>query len=167
MLQVIDYKQILSQVPFLKQTYAMKQEDRFLLQKLELQKKEQLLDERIRNFQQDQKQLEEDQRNIAIEKDNVQKEKDNVKNMIDNFNKAKADQATYDNKIDALAAQMESMPPNSAVSILSRQDDMMAIDVLRRMEARAQSAGNQSTVPYLLSLMDPDQAARIQRKMLQ
>jgi hypothetical protein len=35
------------------------------------------------------------------------------------------------------------------------------------MEERAKKAGRQSIVPYLLSLMDPEQAARIQRKMVE
>jgi hypothetical protein len=59
------------------------------------------------------------------------------------------------------------MPPEDAVKILSKQDDLMILDILKRMDARAQTAGHASPVSHLLSLMDPDQSARIQRKMLQ
>ena len=40
MLQVIDYKQILSRVPFIRQVYAVKVEDPYLLEKAELEKKQ-------------------------------------------------------------------------------------------------------------------------------
>jgi hypothetical protein len=44
---------------------------------------------------------------------------------------------------------------------------MMILDILKRMDARAAEAGRASPVSHLLSLMDPDQSARIQRKMLE
>ncbi len=167
LLQIIDYKQIISRVPFIRQAYTVKIEDPYLLEKLELQKKEEILDEKIRNFESDRNKLEEDSRKLAIDKENVAKERENTRNMIDNFEKAKAERESYDRRVDAVAQQIENMPPVSSVKILEKQDDMMIIDILKRMEARAAAAGQQSLVPLLLSRMDPEQSARIQRKMLE
>lgn len=167
MLQVIDYKQILNQVPFLRESYTVKIEDPYLLERSELDKKWQILDEKIRNYEQDKKKLEEMERNIAVEKENIQKEKENNQSMIDNFEKMKAEKESYDKRIDSVASQIENMPPKAAVNILAKQDDMMIIDILKRIDSRANDAGRQSTTPYLLSLMDPEQSARVQRKMLE
>jgi seryl-tRNA synthetase len=166
MLQILDYKQILSKIPGFKQVYAAKIEDRYLLERVELDKKWQILDEKIRNYEQDKAKLDADQRDVAIARDNIEKDKENVQNMIDNFEKAKAEKEAYDKRVDEVAAQIENMPPKSAVLILEKEDDMMIIDIMKRMEARAADASRQSSVPYLLSLMDPEQAARIHRKML-
>ena len=167
LLQIIDYKQIISRVPFIRQAYTIKIEDPYLLEKYELQKKEEILDEKIRNFEKDKSKLEEETRKLAIEKENVAKDRENTRNMIDNFEKSKAERESYDRRVDEVAQQIESMPPTASVRILEKQDDMMIIDILKRMEARAAAAGQQSLVPLLLSRMDPEQSARIQRKMLE
>ena len=167
MLQIIDYRQIIEQVPFLRETPTAKIEDPFLLEKVELDKKWQTLDERIRNFEEEKKNLEEQSRAIEIEKENVAKDKEDTKNMIDNFEKEKADKESYDKRVDQVAIQLENMPPEDSVKILGKQDDMMILDILKRMDARAAEAGRASPVSHLLSLMDPDQSARIQRKMLE
>lgn len=167
MLQIIDYKQILNRIPLIREAYSVKIEEPYLLEKAELEKKWQILDEKIRNYEQDKKKLESLERNIAIERENVEKEKQNTRNMIDTFEKAKAEREAYDKRVDAVAAQIESMPPQAAVKILEKQDDMMIIDILKRMESRAADIGRQSMVSFLLSLMDPEQSARVQRKMLE
>jgi len=164
-LEVIDYRQILSRVPFLRETYAARIEDPYLLEKVELEKKWQILDERTRNFEEEKKKLEDEARQIALERENLEKEKNNVKSMIENFEKMKSDRESYEKRVDNIASQIESMRPESAVKILEKQDDMLIIDIFKRIDAHAQSAGRQSIVPYLLSLMDSEQAARIQRKM--
>jgi seryl-tRNA synthetase len=167
MMQIIDYKQILGRIPFLRQTYAVKIEDRYLLERSELDKKWQVLDEKSRNFLQDKKKLEEDARNVSIEKENIEKEKENVKNMIDTFEKMKAEKEAYENRVDKVAEQIENMDPKFAVRILEKQDDLLIVDILKKIDARALDKGGGSTVPYLLQLMDPEQSARIQRKMLE
>jgi flagellar protein FlbB len=44
-------------------------------------------------------------------------------------------------------------------------DDQDVIDVLRKTEELARAEGSSSIVPYWLSLMDPQRAAELQRKM--
>lgn len=167
MFQIIDYKQLMSQIPFLKQAYRIKVEDPFLLERVELEKKWQILDERLRNYNEDKKKLEDEMRSNQIMLESIEKERENVQNMIDNFEKMKAEKASYDKRVDEIASQIEAMPPEAAVKILEKQDDMMVIDVFRRMNVRAADNSKATIVPYLLSLMDPEQSARIQRKMLE
>ena len=74
----------------------------------------------------------------------------------------------YDDKevnIVQIAANLEGMQPKNAVDILQNMDDQLIIDVLRKVEERAVANGTSSMVAYWLSLMEPQRAAVIQRKM--
>jgi flagellar protein FlbB len=74
----------------------------------------------------------------------------------------------YDNYRENILIQAEyftNMPPAAAVERLSRLDDLLAIDILRQIDKNADEEGRISVVPYYLSLMDPEKAATIQRKM--
>ncbi len=55
--------------------------------------------------------------------------------------------------------------PQRAVDILLAMDDQNIIDVLRKTEELAAAGGTTSMVSYWLSLMPPERAAEIQRKM--
>jgi flagellar protein FlbB len=67
--------------------------------------------------------------------------------------------------VEQNARYLNGMPPASAVEIINRMNDQDAIDVLRKTEELAQAAGTTSVVSYWLSLMPPDRAAELQRKM--
>ena len=74
----------------------------------------------------------------------------------------------YDDRnanIDQIVANLNGMPPKSAVDILVAMDDQDVIDVLRRAEEVAAASGQASTVAYWLSLMPSERAADISRKM--
>jgi len=167
MLEILDYRQIFSQIPLLKESFAVKMENPFLLEKLELDKKWLLLEEKQRNLEDARREMEKTMLMITQQQEALAQEKENIQNMIAQFDLQKQNQATYEKRVEEIAIQVESMPPQSAVKILEKQEDEMLIDVLRMMEKRAQAAGKRSLVPFLLSLMDPDQAARIQRKMIE
>lgn len=167
MLEILDYRQIFSQIPFLRESFVVKIENPFLLEKLELEKKWLLLEEKQRNLDDAHREMEKAFLMITQKQEELAQEKENIQNMIAQFELSKQNQATYEKRIEEIATQIENMPPQSAVKILEKQEDEMLIDVLRMMEKRAQVAGKQSIVPYLLSLMDPEQSARIQRKMVE
>jgi len=167
MLEILDYRQIFSQIPFLKEQFVVKTENPFLLEKLELDKKWLLLEEKQRNIENARKEIERNFLLITQQQEQLAQEKENIQNMIAEFELAKQNQATYEKRVEEIATQIENMPPKSAVQILEKQEDEMIIDVLRTIEKRAQSAGKTSIVAYLLSLMDPEQAARVQRKMVE
>jgi len=64
-----------------------------------------------------------------------------------------------------IATYMNGMRPASAVANLLEMDDQDIIDVLRAAEDMAKKAGTTSLVAYWFSLMPPNRAAQIQRKM--
>ncbi len=63
------------------------------------------------------------------------------------------------------AAYLVGMPPENAVKILLAMDDQDVIDIFRVTEEQARQAGEVSLVAYWLSLMPPERAAVLQRKM--
>jgi len=67
--------------------------------------------------------------------------------------------------IRQIANYINGMPPKNAVSNLLAMDDQDIIDILRAVEASAVQAGRASSVAYWFSLMPPERAAEIQRKM--
>ena len=74
----------------------------------------------------------------------------------------------YDDRsvnIEQIVANLNGMPPKSAVGILVEMDDQDVIDVLRRADEIAAASGESSTVAYWLSLMPSERAAEISRKM--
>jgi len=75
------------------------------------------------------------------------------------------DAENKDSNVDRIARNLNGMPPERAVAIISAMEDQEVIDILRKTEEIAAAAGRSSLVPYWLSLMDPVRAAEIQRKM--
>ena len=74
----------------------------------------------------------------------------------------------YDDRsvnIEQIVQNLNGMQPAKAVEILVNMDDQDVIDVLRRAEEIAASAGTSSMGAYWLSLMPASRAAEIQRKM--
>ena len=74
----------------------------------------------------------------------------------------------YDDRsvnIEQIVANLNGMPPKSAVGILIEMDDQDVIDVLRRADEIAAASAESATVAYWLSLMPSDRAAEISRKM--
>jgi flagellar protein FlbB len=67
--------------------------------------------------------------------------------------------------IDQSARYLNGMPPQNAVAIIAAMDDQDAIDVMRKVEEIAQAEGGASIVSYWLSLLPPERAAELQRKM--
>ncbi len=63
------------------------------------------------------------------------------------------------------ARYLTSMPPTNARDILLKMDDQDVIDLFRIVDAEAQRTGQDSLVPYWLSIMPADRAAALQRKM--
>jgi len=75
------------------------------------------------------------------------------------------DAENKDSNVERNARNLNGMPPERAVAIMANMDDQDVIDILRKTEEIAQSEGTSSIVAYWLSLMDPQRAAELQRKM--
>ena len=75
----------------------------------------------------------------------------------------------YDDKnrnVEQIAVWLNGMTPKAAVDNLIAMDDQDVIDVLRKVEEIANRNGSSSMGSYWLSMMPPERAAEIQRKML-
>ncbi|GHV34325.1 flagellar protein FlbB [Spirochaetia bacterium] len=81
------------------------------------------------------------------------------------FNKLLEDTDNKARNVEQIARYLNGMPPASAVEIINRMNDQDAIDVLRKTEEIAQAEGTASIVSFWLSLMPPERAAELQRKM--
>ncbi|MDR2079051.1 MAG: flagellar protein FlbB [Treponema sp.] len=81
------------------------------------------------------------------------------------FNAMMEDADIRSRNVEQNARYLNGMPPASAVEIINRMNDQDAIDVLRKTEEIAQAEGTASIVSYWLSLMPPERAAELQRKM--
>jgi flagellar protein FlbB len=81
------------------------------------------------------------------------------------FNALVREAETKDRNVEQNARYLNGMPPERAVGIITAMDDQDAIDVFRKTEEIAQAEGTTSIVSYWLSLMPPDRAAELQRKM--
>jgi flagellar protein FlbB len=75
------------------------------------------------------------------------------------------DADSRDRNIEENARILTGMPPANAVAIMSAMNDQDVIDVLRKTEELAQAGGSASIVPFWFSLMEPQRAAELQRKM--
>jgi flagellar protein FlbB len=121
----------------------------------------------LRNMEMDTRQQELDSRygqieQMAQELEERQKALDERENS---FNAVTREAETKERNIEQNARYLTGMPPERAVGILIAEDDQDIIDVLRKTEEIAQAEGTTSIVSYWLSLMPPERAAELQRKM--
>ncbi|MDR1325928.1 MAG: flagellar protein FlbB [Treponema sp.] len=126
-------------------------EEALNLQKLEVEKQEQDIKTRLAELEQIKQELEERQKAL-----------DDRENSINALIIATEDKSR---NVEQNARYLAGMPPVNAVGILAALDDQDAIDVLRKTEEIAQAEGTTSIVSYWLSLMAPERAAELQRKM--
>jgi flagellar protein FlbB len=82
------------------------------------------------------------------------------------FNALLSDAEIKDRTVERNAINLTNMPPQRAVGILAAMDDQDVIDVFRKTDELAEAGGSASIVPFWLSLMEPQRAAEISRKMV-
>jgi flagellar protein FlbB len=99
---------------------------------------------------------------MAMELEDRQKSLDERENSL---RAQAADAENKDRNVEQNARYLTGMPPGNAVGIITALDDQDAIDVLRKTEEIARTEGTVSIVSYWLSLMEPERAAELQRKM--
>ncbi|MBN1899275.1 MAG: hypothetical protein JW827_10890 [Spirochaetes bacterium] len=155
----------LSKIPPFGYLVPRRTEDPYLLNREERRKQEiaQKIEwEKIKGLEEKLKEkesqlLEKEQSLVELEK--------SLKNRETELDKKYKDKENYKDKISLQAKYITSMVPKEAVKRLEQMDDRLVIDIFRQIESDAQAEGKQSLVPYLLSLMDAEKAAVIQRKM--
>ncbi|MBU0955332.1 MAG: flagellar protein FlbB [Spirochaetes bacterium] len=133
-------------------------EERFVkqLQAIEIQRQE--LAERERLALEQDAELLSKAREIEERQKNIEEQQKSFNSMLEQYENRRAN-------IEQNARYLGGMPPADAVNILAALDDQTAIDVLRSVEEIAQKAGETSVVAFWLSLMPPERAATLQRKM--
>jgi flagellar protein FlbB len=128
-----------------------KQQEAITLQNQDLTKKEADLNAREKELTQLAQDL----------KDREQAETDKEKAFNERVN-------TFENRRVNLVQNsryLTSMPPQNAVNILVKMDDQDIIDIFRITDEQAAATGEDSIVPYWISLMPADRAATLERKM--
>ncbi|MDR2434307.1 MAG: flagellar protein FlbB [Treponema sp.] len=121
----------------------------------------------LRNMEMDTRQRDMDARYGEIEQ-MAQELEERQKALDERENSLRAQAADAENKernVEQNARYLNGMQPELAVGIITAMDDQDAVDVLRKTEEIAQAAGTASIVSYWFSLMDPQRAAELQRKM--
>ena len=97
-------------------------------------------------------------------------ELDERQSMLDereiSFNALLSDAEIRDRTVERNAINMINMPPAAAVSILQAMDDQDVIDVFLKTDELAEAGGTMSIVPFWMSLMEPQRAADLSRKMV-
>jgi flagellar protein FlbB len=140
-------------------------EDPLLMERAFIEKREDMLSERERALNLSLQELE--ARELAL-KENEAKLREESASIEEEKKVLSEKRREYDNyreNIQRQALYFTGMPPAAAVERLTRLDDLLAIDILRQIDQTAADEGRQSIVPYFLSLMDPERAATLQRKM--
>lgn len=95
---------------------------------------------------------------IAERQKNIEERQKSFNSLLEQYENRRAN-------IEQNARYLGGMPPADAVNILGALDDQTAIDILRAVEEIAQRQGEVSVVAFWLSLMPPERAATLQRKM--
>jgi flagellar protein FlbB len=121
----------------------------------------------LRNMEMNTRSMDLDSRFGQIEQ-MAQELEDRQKSLDERENSLRAQALDAENKdrnVEQNARYLTGMPPQNAVGIITALDDQDAIDVLRKTEEIARAEGTASVVSYWLSLMEPQRAAELQRKM--
>ncbi|GHV83752.1 flagellar protein FlbB [Spirochaetia bacterium] len=74
-------------------------------------------------------------------------------------------QNARERNVEQNSRYLSGMPPQNAVAIIAAMDDQEAIDVMRKTEEIARAEGAASIVSFWFSLLPPERAAELQRKM--
>ncbi len=120
--------------------------------------REEALAQRINEIEERETQLKLEEEALRLQKENLADREKTLNEKI----------TLYDNRSGVLeknAQDLMNMPPAEAVEILVNYDDQLLIDVLAAADAITNRLGEQSLVPYWLSLLPAERAAVIQRKM--
>jgi len=121
------------------------------LRNMEMDNRQQDLNLRYGEIEQMAQELEERQKSLDEREKSLRAQSEDAENK--------------DSNVDGNSRYLNGMRPERAVAILAEMDDQDVIDILRKTDEIARAEGTNSIVSYWLSLMDPQRAAELQRKM--
>lgn len=103
---------------------------------------------------------------VEAKRQEIENKEKNLYDRISRLDQEEKEKNDYQKKVDQLAQNYANMPPNLAMErLLSLKDDLLAIDTMDAMDRNAAAAGVASIVPYIFSLMPPEDSGRIMKKM--
>lgn len=165
-MKIINYRTIFNQITGVNITPPSRIEDPMLLEREELDKKWELLTIKEIELSNIDQTLGQSNLSLQAEQQQLQNEREAFLNEQTLIALQEAEQNTYDIKIEDVATQISGMPPQTAAELLNLQDDLQVVDIFNKMNQLAIANGQASTVPFLLTLMEREKAARIQTLML-
>jgi flagellar protein FlbB len=157
---------VTSRIPGLGNVALVNVEDPYLLSREERKKEQYTLKVLEENLKKKEEELRIKEIELKTTESRLADERDAVMALRKDFEDKKREYQDYKKNIIQQAKYITAMRPQDSVKRLELMDDMTVIDILREMEKMADQEGQQSTVSYLLSLMDPKRSSVIQRKML-
>lgn len=156
-------------LPFLAPKNPLRIEDKDYpteVEKVEFQKWEQKLIEREEALAKREGEL----KNKETGSDDAKRELEEMRKALkaekEKFTAAQKEWEDRQKKVKDLAEKVRNMPPVKAQEMMQSWRDFDIIDVMRQMDKDAETEGNASIVPYLLTLFQPDRRAEITRKMM-
>lgn len=164
-MHIIDYRTIL-QKGIIAPKAPPRVEDPLLLEREELAKKWELLGLKTTELSNTISSVEGSNVLLQQDREKLVQDQEAFQNQIALGAAQTAASNDYNVRISEVAAQIAGMPPLTAAEILNLQDDLQVVDTFRKMDELAVLNGQASTVPYLLTLLNRDKAARIQALMV-
>ncbi len=123
------------------------------------------LDLRNMELQQQEQELQTKQGQIEQMAQELEERQKSLDEQENSFNALVKEAEDKDKNVEQNARYLTGMPPQNAVNIIGEMDDQDAIDIFRKAEEIAQAEGAASIVSYWISLLPPERAADLQRKM--
>lgn len=145
-----------------------KDDEPSLLAKEELKKRQERLDEKAESLSLKEIKLKEIEKSLSKKEEQLNEKAKGLDLEAKKLEEKKKRYESYRENINDLARKIGNMPPEGAIKIMSKWDDLLVIDVLRRMDQLAAQEDRQSITSYLLFLMqqnNPERAGTIMRKM--
>ena len=131
-----------------------------------LKKEQKLLEDKQLALTEELNKLEEDKEKLANREEILQKKIESLNQEKEAFAREKKAQENQRKNIQAMAERLQAMLPQEAVAIASNWSNSDLVAVLLEMERNANQAGNQSIVPYLLTLMSRQRASLLMTLMM-
>jgi flagellar protein FlbB len=153
------YSKIVSRIPAI--PYGKDIADPFLLEKEFFDKLKVTYESQFTQLKQYEDQLKAKEEQTNEKEKAISELEASLKEKEENIYRKLKEYDDYKENIKKEAIQFINMPPADAVKVLNNMDILKVVDILRAMDEYFASIGETSLVPYLVSLMPPDRAAKL------
>jgi flagellar protein FlbB len=140
--------------------------DTLMLEKERLAKQIEALDIRNEELENHEESLRQMEAELVQKMEVLEERESELKEREISFNQRLKQYENIRANLRQSAAYFNGMPPQQAVDRMLEMEDQDVIDILRMSEEMAAEAGQDSIVSFWLSLMPPERAAVLSRKMI-